>query len=385
VDKQKPCAFLHMSALRNNIEQIAKKAQHKQIRVASKSIRSVKVLQTILGHSSAYQGVMCFTADEALFLAEKGLDDLLIAYPVWDTSQLRAISQRTQKNKRIIVMIDSMEHVKHLEMVALETGHKFLVCLDIDLSTTIPGLYFGTYRSPVRNIGEAVKIAKRIEKSRLLELDGIMGYEAQIAGVTDQDPKQRLKSMVIRRLKSHSKKEVSKRRADIVHAVEQEIGRKLRFVNGGGTGSLDSTGKEAVVTEMTAGSGFYNPHLFDKYANFQLEPAAGFAIEITRIPTKEIFTCAGGGYIASGAAGEDRLPEVYLPHDAQLTTQEGAGEVQTPIEYKGKLDLKHGDPIFMRHSKAGELCERFQSIHLIENGEVIESVPTYRGEGKCFL
>src|SRR5699024_10120913 len=130
---------------------------------------------------------------------------------------------------------------------------------------------------------------------------------------------------------------------------------------------------------------FYNPHLFDKYANFQLEPAAGFAIEITRIPTKEIFTCAGGGYIASGAAGADRLPEVYLPHDAQLTTPEVGGEVQTRIEYKGKLDLRHGEPIFMRHSTGGELCQRLQSIHLIENGEVIESVPSYRGEGKCFL
>src|SRR5699024_9221598 len=148
------------------------------------------------------------------------------------TSQLRAISQRTQKNKRILVMIDSMEHVKHLEMVALETGHKFLVCLDIDLSTTIPWFYFGTYRSPVRNICEAVKIAKRIEKSRLLDLDGIMGYEAQIAGVTDHDPKQRLKSMVIRRLKSHSRKEESKRRADSVPAVEEERGRAVRCVNG---------------------------------------------------------------------------------------------------------------------------------------------------------
>src|SRR5699024_11691526 len=116
--------------------------------------------------------------------------------------------------------------------------------------TIIPGLYFDNYRSPVRSIGEEIKIVKRIEKTRLLDLDGIMEYEAQIAGVKEQDPKQRLKSIVIRRLKSHSKKEVSKRRADIVHAVEQEIGRKLRFVNGGGTGSLDSTGKEAVVTEM---------------------------------------------------------------------------------------------------------------------------------------
>src|SRR5699024_2820125 len=162
----------------------AKKAQHKQIRVASKSIRSVKVLQTILGHSSAYQGVMCFTADEALFLAEKGLDDLLIAYPVWNTSQLRAISQRTQRNKRIIVMILSMDHVKKLGMAALETDHLFLVCLATHWSTTNTGLYFSTYRSPVRNIGESLKIAKRIEKSRLLVLDGIMGYDAQIARVT---------------------------------------------------------------------------------------------------------------------------------------------------------------------------------------------------------
>src|SRR5699024_12546846 len=92
------------------------------------------------------------------------------------------------------------------------------------------------FRTPVRNKGEAVKIAKRIKKSRLLELDGIMGYEAQIAGVTDQDPKQRLKSMVIRRLKSHSKKEVSKRRADIVNVDEQEIRIILRIVNGGETG-----------------------------------------------------------------------------------------------------------------------------------------------------
>src|SRR5699024_11986088 len=138
------------------------------------------------------------------------------------------------------------------------------------------------------------------------------------------------------------------------------------------TGSLDSTGKEAVVTEMTAGSGFYNPHLFDKYANFQLEPAAGFAIEITRIPTKEIFTCAGGGYIASVAAGEDRLPEVYLPHDAQLTTQDGVVEVQTPIEYIGRLDLKHEDAIFMRHSNVDEVCESFQRINLIQNGVVID-------------
>jgi D-serine deaminase-like pyridoxal phosphate-dependent protein len=39
----------------------------------------------------------------------------------------------------------------------------------------------------------------------------------------------------------------------------------------------------------------------------------------------------------------------------------------------------------MRHSKAGELCERFDSLYLVEGGEIVDSVPTYRGDGQTFL
>ncbi|SJM57033.1 L-gulono-1,4-lactone oxidase [Arthrobacter rhombi] len=36
----------------------------------------------------------------------------------------------------------------------------------------------------------------------------------------------------------------------------------MEFVNGGGTGSIESTSAEATVTEVAAGSGFYGPELF---------------------------------------------------------------------------------------------------------------------------
>jgi len=39
----------------------------------------------------------------------------------------------------------------------------------------------------------------------------------------------------------------------------------------------------------------------------------------------------------------------------------------------------------MRHAKAGELCERFDVLHLIRGSERVATVPTYRGEGACFL
>jgi D-serine deaminase-like pyridoxal phosphate-dependent protein len=41
--------------------------------------------------------------------------------------------------------------------------------------------------------------------------------------------------------------------------------------------------------------------------------------------------------------------------------------------------------VYLRHTKAGELCERFDRLHLIAGDEVVEVVPTYRGEGQTFL
>jgi D-serine deaminase-like pyridoxal phosphate-dependent protein len=104
-----------------------------------------------------------------------------------------------------------------------------------------------------------------------------------------------------------------------------------------------------------------------------------------RHPKPEIYTCLGGGYIASGSTDANKQPVPYLPDGAKLTDLEGAGEVQTPILYQGQEKLTHGDPIFLRHSKAGELCERFNDLYLISNGHIVDQVPTYRGEGKNFL
>jgi D-serine deaminase-like pyridoxal phosphate-dependent protein len=68
-----------------------------------------------------------------------------------------------------------------------------------------------------------------------------------------------------------------------------------------------------------------------------------------------------------------------------LIDQEGAGEVQTPVIYTGAEHLHLGDPVFLRHSKAGELCERFKSLLLVQGGKVTGEVLTYRGEGQCFV
>jgi D-serine deaminase-like pyridoxal phosphate-dependent protein len=74
-----------------------------------------------------------------------------------------------------------------------------------------------------------------------------------------------------------------------------------------------------------------------------------------------------------------------MPVGLTLDSDEGAGEVQTPLVGAAAKKLRVGDRVYMRHAKAGELCERFDSLYLIEGDSVVEQVPTYRGEGLTFL
>jgi len=59
--------------------------------------------------------------------------------------------------------------------------------------------------------------------------------------------------------------------------------------------------------------------------------------------------------------------------------------VQTPVSGSAAGGLRVGDNVYMRHAKAGELCERFETLYLVEGDELVGEVPTYRGEGRCFL
>lgn len=379
-----PFAFVDLDLLDENAAAILRRAGGKTVRVASKSIRCVAILERILASGPGFAGVLCYSASEAVYLSGKGLDDLLVAYPTWDAPRVEAACEEVRRGKRLTLMLDSAEHAARLESIAARLGVTLPVCLDVDMSSHLPGLHFGVRRSPVTTVGQALSLLERIDAQSHLRLEGLMGYEAQIAGLPDDVSGQPLRSWLVRSLKRRSIREVARRRSEIVRAVAGR-GHSLRFVNGGGTGSLETTSGEDGVTEVTAGSGFYSPRLFDGYRSFRHRPAAGFAIEITRRPAPHIFTCHGGGYVASGPAGGDRLPSPYLPVGARLLPAEGAGEVQTPIAYHGAEPLSIGDPIFLRHAKAGELCEHFKTLLLVSGGRIVDEVTTYRGDGQCFL
>ncbi len=382
-----PFAFVDLDAMWSNAAEMLGRAGDKPIRVASKSLRCRAIIERILGRDERFAGLMTFTLPETLWLAEAGFENLLLAYPTADTSALGELALRSVANPEgaPIIMVDCVEHLEAIESVLGAGAAPVRVCIDLDASWWAMGgrVKIGPKRSPVHTVEQAVALAQEVERRPQVALVALMAYEGQIAGVGDQPPGRRLRGAGIRSMQRRSAAELAERRAAAVTAIRELT--ELEIVNGGGTGSLELTAAEQAVTEVTAGSGFYAPTLFDYYSRFSLTPAAGFALPIVRKPSPGMATALGGGYLASGGGDPSRLPSPWLPAGLSLDAEEGAGEVQTPLSGGPAAGLQIGDRVYMRHAKAGELCEHFDALHLVEGERIVDVVPTYRGEGKTFL
>jgi D-serine deaminase-like pyridoxal phosphate-dependent protein len=383
-DVDGPFAFVDLDALWSNAREMLGRAAGKPIRVASKSVRCRALLASILDGDPGFRGLMTFTLPESLWLHRHGFDDMLIAYPTADRGALAELG-RLDSEGAPILMVDSVAHLDLIESAAGAAARPLRVCIDLDMSWWPLGgrIKIGVKRSPIRTPAQASALAREIVRRPALELAGLMGYEAHIAGLGDSPLGKRAQAPVIREIKRRSADEIAERRAAVVAAVSEVA--PLPLVNGGGTGSIHTTRREDVITEITAGSGFYAPTLFDRYSSFRLTPAAMFAMPVVRRPSGGVATLLGGGYPASGAAGRDRLPAPHLPHGLRVDPLEGAGEVQTPVTGSAAASLQVGANVYLRHAKAGELCERFNTLYLVRGDAIVDEVPTYRGEGRCEL
>lgn len=378
-----PLAIVDRVAWAANAAALAGHAGGKPIRIASKSVRCRALLAEVLARPG-FAGIMAYTLAEAVWLARGGVDDILVAYPTTDRRALAALED-DRLAAAITIMVDDVAQLDLIDALLPGKRPPVRVCLELDASWRLAGgrLHLGVRRSPAHSPQQAVALAHEVVGRRGFRLVGLMCYEAQIAGIGDAPPGAALHGAVVRWLQRRSYTELLARRAAAVAQLREVA--DLEFVNGGGTGSVAATAADPSVTEVTAGSGLYGPTLFDSYRTWRQRPAALFALPVVRHPADGFITVSGGGWVASGPPGRDRLPMPWLPAGLRLLRSEGAGEVQTPLTGPGADQLRLGDRVWFRHAKAGELCERVTELHLVDGDTITATVPTYRGEGKAFL
>ncbi|MFE6510880.1 amino acid deaminase/aldolase [Nocardioides sp. NPDC057767] len=377
-----PVGAVDLEAFDANADDLVRRAAGTPIRVASKSVRCRALIDRVLAREG-YEGILAFTLPEALWLAETHYD-IVIGYPTVDRAALAALAKDEEKLARITLMVDSAEGLALVKAAIGTPAAPLRVAIDLDAALVVARrIWLGARRSPVRTPEDAVALARIIAEDPDFQLVGLMAYEGQVAGTVDRPLGGNPPVPVIRRMKKASIAEITERRGKIVAAVRSLT--DLEFVNGGGTGSIESTRADTSVTEIAAGSGLYGPTLFDRYDGFTPHPAAYFGLSVVRRPAPGIVTVAGGGWIASGPPGLDRVPSPTYPFGLEYVGTEGAGEVQTPLRGHAADELAIGDKVWFRHAKAGEVCERLDTLHLIEGDSIITVAPTYRGEGQTFL
>jgi D-serine deaminase-like pyridoxal phosphate-dependent protein len=381
-DLETPLGAISVEALSSNVHAMLARANGKPIRVASKSVRVRSIIEAVL-KVPGYAGVLAYTLPEALWLATT-IPDVVVGYPTADRVALRTLGTDEKLNSRVTIMIDSVAQLDLVDAAIAPSKRKSIrVAIELDSSWDAPVLgHTGVYRSPVHTPEQARALAEVVVSRPGFTLVGMMGYEAQIAGLANK-PASAFRGVAVRWIQRRSVAELADRRGRAVAAVRAVA--DLEFVNGGGTGSLESTSADESVTDIAAGSGLFGPHLFDQYAHFAPAPAAAFSLSVVRKPTPEMATLLGGGWIASGPPSADRLPQIAWPQGMRMLPNEMAGEVQTPLRGTAAARLQVGDRVWLRHTKAGEISEHLNAFAVVEAGKIVDTFPTYRGEGKAFL
>ncbi len=172
-DLDPPLAIIDLDAFDANADDLVRRAGGVPIRVVSKSLRCRFLIERALARPG-FQGVMCYSLAEALWLhgsgpareLGRGIDTgLLVAYPTADRSALRTLAATESARQRITVTVDSLEHLDFMD-ATLGAGHpEIRVCLEIDVAwwpLERGALRVGTRRSPLRTPGQVADFAAAI-------------------------------------------------------------------------------------------------------------------------------------------------------------------------------------------------------------------------------
>jgi D-serine deaminase-like pyridoxal phosphate-dependent protein len=443
-----PVGIVDADAFAENISSLVRpvRAAGKAVRIATKSVRSVELVEharRICEDECGVRvtGIMTFTAAESLMWARRRtFSDILLGYPAATARAAYDVILCNVENPtkvRCSAVVDCMAHVELLVAAAADwidsqealvggfdsavASVTVPVVVDVDMGWRPAGgvVHVGVRRSPLRTARDVSLLVRGIreraaalaavpeeqQRRRRIGINlvvvGLMGYEAQIAGLPEHTHHQASMgalSTVLPLLKSFIKKtsakDVLSRRQEMVAAAlaGTDVTPGAFIVNGGGSGSVVLTSTDLCVTEVTIGSGMLCGHLFDGFQhNVRLSPCLYFALPVCRVSDAgKYVTVSGGGWVASGPPANDRLPLPVYPSNAlQMLPMEGAGEVQTPLEVVGEAGkrLAVGDAVIFRPAKSGELGEVLSVYRVVsaqaDGSSSVNRLPsvvtTYRG------
>ncbi|MDP7114710.1 MAG: alanine racemase, partial [Myxococcota bacterium] len=209
-DERLPAVVVDLDAFDRNVAHAAGIVAPSglSLRLATKSVRVPALIRRALDAGDPYRGLMCFSAEEAHFLADQGFDDLLVAYPTLQRSDLDALRELHEAGKVVWLVVDSADGLRALDAAMAGCEEPFRVVLDVDMSLRLAGLHLGVRRSPLRSADDVLELFRSGRDLAHVRLCGLLGYEAQVAGLPDRNPFKRLLNPAVRWIRGLSVRQV---------------------------------------------------------------------------------------------------------------------------------------------------------------------------------
>lgn len=252
-------------------------------------------------------GVTCAKVGEAEVMAKAGISDILIANQVVGATKIMRLLDLLHLSD-VKVAVEDDGNVEELNEGAKSRNKVLKVIIEVDV---------GMNRCGVRDFEGAVKLAKKIDKMKNLELVGIMGYEGHIIFTFEKEEREKLGTQCMETL------------VDFKKHLEKE-GFSIPIVSGGGTGTYDIASKVEGITEIQAGS-YLTMDVTYGYLNLGFEQALTLLTSIISIHDDHVILDCG----MKAVSGEFGQPQVLGLEGASISS----------------LSEEHGHMVYHKASK----------------------------------
>jgi D-serine deaminase-like pyridoxal phosphate-dependent protein len=324
-----PALTIDLDSLQRNLDRMASSCRQQGVglRPHTKTHKTPEVARFQLERGAV--GLTVAKVGEAEVMAEAGLDDILVAFPVMGAGNLRRLVALAH-GRRIIVALDSLAAAVELSKAASQQGCTVGVLVEFDV---------GFHRCGLEPGPPCVELARKIANLPGLRFRGLMTYFGNVWGSKEE---------------RRAEAQMVAGRVERALAAFREAGLQVEIVSGGSTPSAEFAHLIPGLTEIRPGTYVYNDLNTLNQGACQIEDCAA------RVVTTVVSTAVPGRAIIDGGS------KTFSSDLLGSGSKSGYGYVvEAPDAPIIKLNEEHGHLDITR------------SAHKFYVGEVLTVVPNH--------
>lgn len=359
---QTPCIVIDIEQAKRNIKEMQDVADtyHCMLRPHIKTHKMLLFAKLQLEYGA--KGITCAKISEAEVMAEGGIDDIFIAYPLVGDFRIKRSLKLEGKIRRLILAVDSFEGAAALNQAARDAE----VCLEIRMEVDTGAKRTGVIRQ------NAVSLAKEICQMDNLNLTGIYTF----------------KSLIYHGLPTADKDIAGQEEGNIMKQLADDIegaGIHLTDISAGSTPTGKSVAQTGLVTEIRPGTYIFKDYMLYKEGITKLEDIAAYIYATVVSTPCEEFAVIDGGTKTFPMDIQLNTPPYYYPSYAIVEGNEDLVLARMNEEHgiitskSGKTGLRVGQIIKMIPIHICTAINMQNQVYLYDGHDIIEQKVDARG------